>query len=247
MSTQEETTHFGFETVNKSEKTGKVKHVFESVAGKYDLMNDAMSGGLHRVWKARFVDMLHPRADMEILDVAGGTGDIAFRIRERAGAKLTLCDINEEMLKVGQRRAVDKNIHDIEWVCGNAEELPFEDNRFDAYTIAFGIRNVTDIPKALKEANRVLKPGGKIQVLEFSKVTNPLLGKIYDEYSFHLIPRMGQMLANDRDSYQYLVESIRQFPDQERFANMIGEAGFSRVKYHNLTGGVCAIHSGWKI
>lgn len=242
----EETTHFGYQTVGKGEKTEKVHKVFESVAADYDRMNDAMSGGMHRVWKARFVDLLHPRDGMEILDVAGGTGDIAFRIAKRCNAKLTLCDINQEMLNVGMDRAIDKNIHGIEWVCGNAEELPFEDNRFDAYTISFGIRNVTDIPKALKDAYRVLKPGGKIQVLEFSKVRNPLLSKIYDVYSFQAIPRMGELIANDRDSYQYLAESIRRFPDQETFAKMLCDAGFSQVKYFNLTGGVCAIHSGWK-
>lgn len=244
--TSPQTTHFGFETVEKSEKTGRVKQVFENVASSYDRMNDAMSGGMHRIWKARFVDLLHPRDDMHILDVAGGTGDIAFRIHERCDAKLTLCDINNGMLEVGKARAIDNNIHGIEWVCGNAEELPFEDNQFDAYTIAFGIRNVTDIPKALREAHRVVKMGGKIQVLEFSAVENPVLAKIYETYSFHAIPKMGELIANDRDSYQYLVESIRRFPDQESFANMLREAGFGRVKYHNLTGGVCAIHSGWK-
>ncbi len=253
-----ETTHFGFKTVDKGSKQGLVRNVFDSVAKKYDIMNDVMSGGLHRLWKNDMIRALRPTAGAKLLDVAGGTGDIAFRFLEAAqkrersdsipAAEVTVCDINAQMLDVGRDRAIDRGILDnIDWVCGNAECLAFPDNSFDAYTIAFGIRNVTNIDKALAEAHRVLKPGGRFLCLEFSKVDMPLLDKIYDSYSFHLLPRFGEMITGDRDSYQYLVESIRQFPPQDRFKSMIEEAGFKRVTYRNMTGGIVALHSGWKI
>lgn len=250
----EETTHFGFKTVAKDAKAGMVKGVFNSVASRYDVMNDVMSGGLHRLWKIEMVEWLAPTPDMEMLDVAGGTGDIAFRIREhcqrRHGAMphITLCDINDHMLGEGRKRAVDKGVlHGIEWICGDAMHLPMESASVDAYTIAFGIRNVTDIDAALREAYRVLKPGGRFLCLEFSHVTVPPLAKLYDIYSMHVIPQMGKMVAGDADSYQYLVESIRRFPKQEQFAAQMREAGFGNVSYRNMTGGVVALHSGWKV
>ena len=255
--TKEETTHFGFRTVEKQDKQGLVRNVFDSVAQKYDLMNDVMSGGLHRLWKGAMIRIMRPEPGMKLLDVAGGTGDIAFRFlaaaqkRKKPGARpaeVTVCDINANMLDVGRDRAIDRGIlRHIEWVCGNAESLSFPDNSFDAYSIAFGIRNVTNIDKALAEAHRVLKPGGRFLCLEFSKLDLPLIDKIYEAYSFHLLPRVGGMITGDRDSYQYLVESIRQFPPQDKFKAMIEEAGFGRVTYRNMTGGVVAIHSGWKI
>ncbi|MBL4800939.1 MAG: bifunctional demethylmenaquinone methyltransferase/2-methoxy-6-polyprenyl-1,4-benzoquinol methylase UbiE [Emcibacter sp.] len=253
----EETTHFGFKTVDKQAKQGMVRNVFDSVAEKYDIMNDVMSGGLHRLWKNDMIRVLRPEPGHKLLDVAGGTGDIAFRFLDAAekrensdsiAAEVTVCDINAEMLKVGRDRAIDRGIlRNIEWVCGNAECLSFPNNSFEAYTIAFGIRNVTNIDKALAEAHRVLKPGGRFLCLEFSKVHTPLLKKIYDTYSFHLLPRFGEMITGDRESYQYLVESIRQFPSQEKFKTMIEDAGFKRVTYRNMTGGVVALLSGWKI
>ncbi len=242
-------TSFGFRQVGEDEKQPLVKGVFESVASRYDVMNDVMSLGVHRIWKQQFIKKLAPRANTDLLDVAGGTGDIAFRFLDKAkGGQATLCDINHAMLENGYRRAIDENrLKGIEWVCGNAESLPFPDNHFDYYTIAFGIRNVTHIDIALKEALRVLKPGGRFMCLEFSHVTNPILQKIYDSYSFHLIPAFGELVAKDRDSYQYLVESIRMFPKQEEFVAMIEAAGFSQASYENLTHGVVAIHSGWKV
>lgn len=241
------TTHFGFKTVGENEKESLVRGVFDSVASRYDVMNDLMSGGLHRLWKNDMVGWLAPRNGQSILDVAGGTGDIAFRLLDRACCHVTVCDINDHMLAEGRNRAVDRNIlHDIEWVCGNAESLPLPDNSYDAYTIAFGIRNVTHIDVALKEAFRVLKPGGRFLCLEFSRVTHDWLQKAYDAYSFYAIPKIGKWVTGDADSYQYLVESIRQFPDQDRFADMIRAAGFSNVQYRNLTQGVVAIHSGRK-
>lgn len=253
----QETTHFGFKTVDKDSKQGLVRNVFDSVAQKYDIMNDVMSGGLHRLWKNDMIRVLRPTAGMKLLDVAGGTGDIAFRFLEAANrrqkdagtpAEVTVCDINASMLEVGRDRAIDRGIlHHIEWVCGNAESLSFPDNSFDAYSIAFGIRNVTNIDKALAEAYRVLKPGGRFLCLEFSKLDMPLLSDLYDSYSFHILPRFGQMITGDRESYQYLVESIRQFPPQEAFKKLIEDAGFQRVTYRNMTGGVVALHSGWKI
>lgn len=250
----EDTTHFGFRTVARDAKAGMVKGVFDSVASRYDIMNDVMSGGLHRVWKHEMVEWLAPTPDMAFLDVAGGTGDIAFRIRDYCERRhgglptITLCDINDQMLTEGRKRSVDKGIlNGIEWICGDAQALPMEDASVDAYTIAFGIRNVTDIAAALSEAHRVLKPGGRFLCLEFSHVEPKPLAKLYDAYSMHVIPRMGQMIAGDAGSYQYLVESIRKFPTQPQFAAMLRDAGFGNVSFRNMTGGVVALHSGWKI
>lgn len=241
---------FGEEKVSPEEKTGKVIGVFDSVASKYDLMNDLMSGGMHRLWKDRFVRDIRPRPHMKFLDVAGGTGDIAFRIRKKIGtqADITVFDLNENMLNVGRDRAIDKGwVKGFEWMTGNAESLPFPDNHFDIYTIAFGLRNVTHIDTALKEAQRVLKPGGRFFCLEFSHVNEPLLGKAYDLYSYNLIPKIGKIITKDAESYQYLVESIRKFPTQEALKARMKEAGFAQAKYTNLTSGVVAIHKGIKI
>jgi len=226
-----------------------VHGVFTRVAGRYDLMNDLMSGGIHRLWKDAMMDWLAPRPGQNLLDVAGGTGDIAFRLLKRApGATATVLDMTESMLIEGQKRAEAERLSDrLSWVVGDAMALPFADNTFDVYTISFGIRNVTRIPDALSEAFRVLKPGGRIMVLEFSQLPDPGLQWLYDRYSFNVIPVMGKIVANDRESYQYLVESIRKFPDQETFAGMIRAAGFNLVKYRNLTMGVAALHSGWKL
>jgi demethylmenaquinone methyltransferase/2-methoxy-6-polyprenyl-1,4-benzoquinol methylase len=250
--TEKETTHFGFKDVPRDEKAGLVKGVFDQVASRYDLMNDLMSLGMHRAWKKSMIHLVEMRAGMQILDVAGGTGDIGFALLEQIHRKqlrgeVTICDINAAMLSEGRDRAVNRNIlADVEWVCGNAESLPFENNRFDAYTIAFGIRNVTDIPAALKEAYRVMKPGGKFYCLEFSRVTSQTLAHLYHSYSFHVIPRVGKMVVGDGAPYQYLVESIQKFPDQKTFAAMIRDAGFSQVRFENMTGGVVALHTGYK-
>ncbi len=245
----EKTTHFGFETVPEAEKAGRVRGVFGSVASKYDVMNDAMSLGIHRIWKDAMMDWLAPRAGQKLLDVAGGTGDIAFRFLKRAGAgHATVLDLTEPMLVEGRKRAeAEQMAASLDWVVGDAMALPFEDNSFDVYTISFGIRNVTRPIEALREAFRVLKPGGRLMVLEFSQIPNEMMQKVYDLYSFNIIPKLGQMIAGDRDSYQYLVESIRQFPDQETFLAMLRDAGFENAKYRNLTMGVAALHSGWKI
>ncbi len=242
-------THFGFQTVPEAEKAGRVHGVFASVASRYDLMNDLMSGGVHRLWKDALIDWLAPRPGMHLLDVAGGTGDIAFRFlnRVKGQGQATVCDMTQAMLDEGARRAEKAGIAQIDWVCGDAMALPFPDHSFDAYTIAFGIRNVTRIEDALAEAYRVLKPGGRVLCLEFSRVTNPGLAWAYDKYSFNVIPPLGRAVTGDRDSYQYLVESIRRFPNQERFAAMIREAGFGQVKYRDLTMGVAALHSGWRL
>jgi demethylmenaquinone methyltransferase/2-methoxy-6-polyprenyl-1,4-benzoquinol methylase len=243
------TTHFGFQEVAEDEKAGLVHGVFSRVASRYDVMNDLMSAGVHRLWKDAMMDWLAPRPGQRLLDVAGGTGDIAFRFLKRAPeARATVLDMTESMLIEGQRRAEAEKLADrLSWVVGDAMALPFEDESFDVYTISFGIRNVTRIEDALSEAFRVLKPGGRIMVLEFSQLPNPALQWAYDRYSFNVIPVMGQIVANDRESYQYLVESIRRFPDQERFAAMIRAAGFEQVKYRNLSMGVAALHSGWKL
>ncbi len=241
-------THFGYKTVDESEKSTLVRGVFDSVAARYDVMNDLMSAGLHRLWKNEMVAWLNPKDNMRVLDVAGGTGDIAFRIKEKASCHVTICDINYHMLHEGKNRATDRNIReDIDWVCGDAENLPLPDDSMDAYTIAFGIRNVTHIDKALAEAHRVLKIGGRFLCLEFSHLQNDFLQKIYDAYSFAAIPRIGKLVTGDSESYQYLVESIRKFPKQEEFAGMIRAAGFANVQYRNLSQGVVAIHSGRKI
>jgi demethylmenaquinone methyltransferase / 2-methoxy-6-polyprenyl-1,4-benzoquinol methylase len=240
---------FGFRRVDAAEKTELVRQVFSSVAGRYDLMNDLMSGGIHRLWKGAMIDWLNPRNGQRFLDVAGGTGDIAFRILERAPeASATICDLTPEMLKVGRDRAIDRGIlNGIDWVSGNAEALPVAEMHFDAYTIAFGLRNVGDQAKALREAYRALRPGGRFLCLEFSHVAVPALAKLYDLYSFKVLPWLGQQVAKDRDSYQYLVESIRRFPTQDRLAGMITEAGFQQVSYRNLSAGIAALHSGWRI
>jgi len=243
-----ETTHFGFRTVPVGDKAGLVRDVFESVATRYDLMNDLMSWGIHRLWKAAFLDWLRPRPGMALLDVGGGTGDIAFGFRARGGGPVTVCDINAEMLKVGRDRALDRGLIDgLAWNCGDAENLPFPDSTFDAYTISFCLRNVTDIPAALREARRVLKPGGRYMCLEFSEVVLPLFDKIYDLYSFKVLPAIGEKVAGNRDAYRYLAESIRRFPPQDRFAEMIADAGLGRVEYRNLSGGIAAMHSAWRI
>ena len=245
----ETTTHFGFETVSEADKADLVQGVFGNVASKYDIMNDVMSGGVHRIWKDAMMDWLAPRAGQCLLDVAGGTGDISFRFLKRAGrAHATVLDLTEAMLIEGRQRAEAAQMHDqLDWVVGDAMHLPFEDNSFDVYTISFGIRNVTRPQEALNEAFRVLKPGGRLVVLEFSHIPNTTLQWAYDRYSFNIIPVMGQIIANDRDSYQYLVESIRQFPDQETFLSMLRKAGFENAKYRNLTMGIACLHSGWKI
>ncbi len=244
----EKTTHFGSETILEADKAGRVHGVFTSVASKYDVMNDVMSVGIHRIWKDAMMDWLAPRRGQRLLDVAGGTGDIAFRFLRRAGdASAVVCDMTEGMLVEGQKRAEAEKLSDqLEWVVGDAMALPFENNSFDVYTISFGIRNVTRPEEALSEAFRVLKPGGRLMVLEFSQLPNQGMQKLYDLYSFNVIPTMGKAITGDRDSYQYLVESIRQFPDQESFAGMIRDAGFDQVKYRNLSMGIAALHSGWK-
>ncbi len=246
---KENTTHFGFETILEKDKSKKVQGVFSSVASKYDVMNDVMSLGIHRVWKDAMMDWLAPIRGQALLDVAGGTGDISFRFLQRAsGANATVLDLTEPMLVEGRKRAETVGISgQLEWVVGDAMALPFEDDSFDVYTISFGIRNVTDPQKALSEAYRVLKPGGRIMVLEFSHIPNDFLQWFYDKYSFNVIPRLGQIIASDRSSYQYLVESIRKFPKQESFMKLVNAAGFENTKYRNLTMGVACLHSGWKI
>ena len=244
-----DTTHFGFQTVPESEKAGRVQGVFNSVASKYDVMNDVMSMGIHRIWKDAMMDWLAPRAGQRLLDVAGGTGDISFRFLKRAGSgHATVLDLTEPMLVEGRKRAeADQMAASLDWVVGDAMSLPFDNNSFDVYTISFGIRNVTRPQEALNEAFRVLRPGGRLMVLEFSQIPNPAMQWAYDRYSFNVIPPMGKLIANDADSYQYLVESIRKFPDQETFLGMVKNAGFENAKYRNLTMGIAALHSGWKI
>jgi len=243
------TTHFGFRTVPEDVKADMVHGVFTNVASKYDVMNDAMSLGIHRIWKDAMMDWLAPRNGQKLLDVAGGTGDIAFRFLKRApNAHATVFDMTQGMLDEGRKRAEAAQMGDrLDWICGDAMALPFADNSFDVYTISFGIRNVTRIQDAINEAYRVLKPGGRMMVLEFSQIPTPGLQWLYDRYSFNVIPRLGQAIANDRDSYQYLVESIRKFPPQEVFADMIRKGGFENVKFRNLSMGIAALHSGWKI
>ncbi len=246
---EDKTTHFGFRTVPEADKAGLVHGVFSRVATRYDVMNDLMSGGVHRLWKDAMMDWLVPRSGQRLLDVAGGTGDIAFRYLARAPqATAVVCDLTAPMLAEGRKRAEAARLGDrLSWVAGDAMALPFQDRSFDAYTISFGIRNVTRPEVALAEAFRVLRPGGRLMVLEFSRIPNAALQRAYDAYSFNVIPAMGQAVTGDRASYRYLVESIRRFPDQETFAAMIRDAGFSRATYRNLTFGVAALHSGWKI
>lgn len=245
----QKTTHFGFQTVDEDAKAGMVHGVFTNVANKYDVMNDAMSMGIHRIWKEAMMDWLAPRAGQKLLDVAGGTGDVSFKFLKRAGyGHATVCDMTEGMLIAGaQRPEAIERANELDWVVGDAMALPFPDNTFDVYTISFGIRNVTRIPDALAEAYRVLRPGGRIMVLEFSQIPNDLMQKAYDLYSFNVIPKMGKLIANDSESYQYLVESIRNFPNQDTFVEMIKDARFENVKYRNLSMGIAALHSGWKI
>ncbi|HEU0310090.1 MAG TPA: class I SAM-dependent methyltransferase [Sphingomicrobium sp.] len=238
--------NFGEQLVTPDEKTRRVGGVFSSVAQNYDLMNDLMSGGMHRLWKNRFVAKVKPRRGEQVLDMAGGTGDIAFRLAKK-GARITVGDINPDMLKVGMERAEKRGIDGLIWQTENAEKLSFADNCFDAYTIAFGIRNVTDIAAALREAHRVLKRGGRFYVLEFSTSEWPGFGELYERYSEHVIPRIGKAVAKDEGSYRYLVESIRRFPKMEAFRTMIGEAGFKSTGVEPILGGLVAIWSGWKI
>ena len=245
----EQITHFGFQTVPESEKVSKVQNVFTSVASKYDIMNDVMSMGVHRIWKEAMMDWLAPKPGQKLLDVAGGTGDISFKFIKRSGAAhSTVLDITENMLLEGRKRAEANQLVDsLNWIVGDAMSLPFADNSFDVYTISFGIRNVTQPQIALDEAFRVLRPGGRLMVLEFSQIPVPLAQKAYDLYSFNVIPVMGKLITNDRDSYQYLVESIRKFPDQETFLSMLQQSGFENASYRNLSFGIAVLHSGWKI
>jgi demethylmenaquinone methyltransferase/2-methoxy-6-polyprenyl-1,4-benzoquinol methylase len=240
---------FGFRPVDPAQKAGMVRDVFDSVAPSYDVMNDAMSLGVHRLWKAALVDWVAPRAGRKYLDVAGGTGDIAFRILQRApGALVTIADINARMVSVGRDRALDRGLQSgLSYLVADAQHLPVPDSSVDTYTIAFGLRNVTHIDQALAEAFRVLRPGGRFFCLEFSHVTLPGLDKIYDLYSFKLLPELGALIAKDRDSYKYLVESIRRFPPPEELAARMGGIGFERVEVRTLSGGIAAIHSGWKL
>ncbi|MEO5773208.1 MAG: class I SAM-dependent methyltransferase [Sphingomicrobium sp.] len=238
--------NFGDQLVTPSEKTRRVGQVFSSVARRYDLMNDLMSGGMHRLWKDRFVNRVKPRAGEDILDMAGGTGDIAFRMARR-GAHVTVSDINADMLGVGEERARQRGLKRLTWQVENAESLSFDAASFDAYTIAFGIRNVTDIPAALREAYRVLKRGGRFYCLEFSTSDWPGFAQLYEAYSSRMIPRIGKAVANDEESYRYLVESIRRFPRPEAFRQMIAEAGFVSTKAEPILGGLVCIWSGWKI
>lgn len=241
-----DTVSFGYEDIDANEKTGRVGEVFSNVAAKYDIMNDAMSGGMHRLWKNRFVARVKPQPGENILDMAGGTGDIAFRMAAR-GASVTVSDINQDMLDVGIERAMDRGIDGLVWSRQNAEDLSFSSRIFDAYTIAFGIRNVTDIPAALGEAHRVLKRGGRLFVLEFSTSEWPGFGMAYERYAEHVIPRIGKAVADDEASYRYLVESIRRFPRPEAFARMIADAGFAQAKAEPILGGLVCIWSGWKL
>jgi demethylmenaquinone methyltransferase/2-methoxy-6-polyprenyl-1,4-benzoquinol methylase len=247
---KDKTTHFGFEDVAYDEKVKKVAGVFDSVANKYDVMNDLMSFGIHRVWKRYTIEMSGVKKGHRVLDLAGGTGDLAAKFARIVGQEghVTVVDINDSMLKVGRERLTDKGVvGNIDYVQANAECLPFPDNYFDAITIAFGLRNVTDKDAALRSMFRVLKPGAPLLVLEFSKPTSPALSTLYDTYSFKLLPFMGKMVANDPDSYRYLAESIRMHPDQETLKGMMQNAGFERCEYFNLTGGIVALHRGYKV
>ena len=246
---QNKYTDFGFSRVKSKDKSNLVKKIFENVSGRYDLMNDFMSLGIHRVWKKSMLDWLAPRRGQSLIDVAGGTGDIAFNFIKRAktGANATILDLTESMMIEGKKKTIDlPEETQINWVCGDAMRMPFSNSTFDVYTISFGIRNVTNISKTLSEAYRVLKPGGRLMILEFSSVNNDLISWIYDKYSFNIIPKLGEFVSNDRESYQYLVESIRKFPNQEKFSEMIIHEGFRKVKYRDLTFGIAALHSAWK-
>jgi demethylmenaquinone methyltransferase/2-methoxy-6-polyprenyl-1,4-benzoquinol methylase len=241
-----QTASFGYQDIPEDDKIARVGAIFSNVARKYDVMNDAMSGGMHRLWKDRFVRRVKPRDGEAILDMAGGTGDIAFRMA-KAGASVTVSDINQDMLDVGIERAAKRGFDDLVWSCQNAETLSFPDHSFDAYTIAFGIRNVTHIDRALAEAHRVLRYGGRFFCLEFSTTLWPGFKEAYDAYSHRLVPVLGQMIAGDADSYRYLIESIRRFPPMAEFEGMIRDAGFVRTRVEPVLGGLVAIHSGWKV
>ena len=244
----EKTTHFGFQQVDIDQKQGLVKGVFDSVASKYDLMNDVMSLGTHRLWKNYTIASSNVSKGDKVLDIAGGTGDLAIKFRKKVGdsGKVILSDINGSMLEEGRKNLINHGVIDVDFIQANAESLPFEDNTFDCVSIAFGLRNVTHKNIALKQMHRVLKKGGSLLVLEFSKVENEMLEKIYDAYSFNLIPKLGQFFANDEDSYQYLAESIRKHPDQETLKTMALDAGFGFCEYHNLSGGIVALHKAIK-
>ncbi|GHD34010.1 bifunctional demethylmenaquinone methyltransferase/2-methoxy-6-polyprenyl-1,4-benzoquinol methylase UbiE [Parahalioglobus pacificus] len=244
-----DTTHFGYQTVDKDDKAGMVAGVFHSVAARYDLMNDLMSGGIHRIWKRFTIELSGVRRGNAVLDIAGGTGDLAARFADLVGdqGRVVLADINDSMLRVGRDKLIDGgHAGNIEFVQADAQDLPFPDDSFDCITIAFGLRNVTDKDRALRSMLRVLKPGGRLLVLEFSKPGNEVLSKAYDTYSFKLLPLMGKLVANDSESYQYLAESIRMHPDQETLRDMMEDAGFSRCEFHNMTGGIVAVHRGVK-
>jgi len=246
----EEKTHFGYKTVDTDDKADLVGEVFHSVAEKYDVMNDLMSFGVHRLWKRYTIEQSAVRPGQDVLDLAGGTGDLAAKFARRVGksGRVVLADINESMLRVGRERLTNMGIvGNVEYALANAEELPFENDSFDCITIAFGLRNVTDKDKALESMHRVLKPGGRLLVLEFSKPVIPLLSKAYDAYSFTALPFMGKLVANDAESYRYLAESIRMHPDQETLKTMMDNAGFFKTSYHNMTGGVVALHKGFKV
>lgn len=247
--TNDKTTHFGFKTVPVDEKASRVADVFHSVAGKYDLMNDLMSGGIHRLWKRFTIELSGVRSGHRVLDIAGGTGDLTAKFSRLVGetGEVVLADINDSMLKVGRDKLMDIGIAgNVRFTQADAQYLPFPDNTFDCITIAFGLRNVTDKDMALASMLRVLKPGGRLLVLEFSKPTNGLLEKAYDFYSFNVLPKIGQLVTDDADSYQYLAESIRMHPDQDTLKGMMENAGFGNCKYHNMTGGVVALHRGYK-
>mgnify|MGYP001570062525 FL=1 len=249
MSSEKDTTHFGYREVDKEAKAGLVAEVFDSVAARYDVMNDLMSAGIHRLWKRFTIELSGVRKGNAVLDIAGGTGDLAARFAELVGpeGRVVLADINGAMLEVGRDKLLDTGRQgNIEFVQADAQDLPFPDDSFDCVTIAFGLRNVTDKDKALRSMLRVLKPGGRLLVLEFSKPANPLLSRAYDTYSFRVLPFMGKLVANDRESYQYLAESIRMHPDQETLKDMMEDAGFSRCEYHDMTGGIVALHKGIK-
>lgn len=250
------TTDFGFRRVRASEKSALVRAVFDGVAERYDLMNDLMSFGIHRLWKQALIDWLAPRGGMRLLDVAGGTGDIACRFLARVArarmpgepARAVVCDVNEAMMQKGRERAVDRGfVKNLSWLCGTAESLPVKDRAVDAYTIAFGLRNVTDVLAALNEAHRVLAPCGRFLCLEFSRVDTPILADLYDRYSFSVVPALGRIVTGQEDAYRYLVESIRRFPDAPALAERLREAGFARVRYRLLSGGIAALHSAWRI
>ena len=249
MNKDTQKTHFGFQTINIDEKIKAVEGVFSSVASKYDIMNDVMSFGVHRLWKQAAIQFTGLKPGDTVLDLAGGTGDLAAKLYKKVGEEghVTVCDYNAAMLQAGRAKLLDRGIgHKIEWTQGDGHHLPFADNAFNAVTCAFGLRNMTDQKQALTSMNRVVKPGGRVMILEFSKVGLPLLAKAYDWYSFNLLPKMGAWIAGDAESYQYLAESIRMHPDQETLKSIMQDAGFEDVTYHNLTGGIVSIHVGFK-